>query len=402
LTVDLGSVQPVDQVRILRYGEYERFRYGPDSVTVAVSPDGTAYRQKARLTQANDRWYEASFPVTQARYLKVSFAKQHAAEADTLFLDEIEAYGPAGADLVNVAEGKQYAKSAAPDDPFYPDTADKESTDGEIGGDLTDPRSYAYYLDPGQTRTVSVTVDLGGPKSVRQVKVRRYADGFHHYEPDRVTVYVKPVGGDFRPVGQVAWPTAGWYDVGFEDEVVTAVRVELTKREGRHKDYLFLDEIAAIGDRTKSPANLVAGSTYSATTDSLDPAYPDSTGKESTDGVLAGHYSDGKSWAYVMKPDQTLTADIDFDLGSTKTLSLARFREYFDGEHNYKPDKVVVLVSSDGTTWTEKATVSQASGRWYEAVLGEVQARYVRFRAVKTYGYFAEYIFVDELEVYGR
>lgn len=405
VTVDLGSVQPADQVKVHRYEEYETAWYASDAITVATSEDGKAYKQKAQLTKPNGNdgvWHDARFPVTKARYLKVTFSKKHSSTSDMLFLDEIEAYGPGTASqLTNIAEGKPYAKSAAPDDPFYAD-AGTESTDGVIGGAMTDGNSYAYYLGPGERRTVDVTIDLQGPKSVNQVRIRKYDDFFHKYEPDLVTVYVKPVGGEFRPAGTLAWPTAGWYDVSFPDTDVTQIKVELTKSEGRFADYLFLDEIAVIGDLSKSPVNLVAGKAYTATKELLDPSYPDSTGRESTDGVLAGHYSDGKSWAYYMPTPQTTTAEIGFDLGARRDLSLARFREYYDGSHNYHPDKVTVLVSDDGQNYTDKGTVTAASSHWFEVVLSGTSARYVKFRAEKTYGYFAEYIFVDELEVYGR
>jgi hypothetical protein len=232
--------------------------------------------------------------------------------------------------------------------------------------------------------------------------VKQYADGVHHYAPDRVRVRVKPIGGEFRPVGELAWASGGWYDIGFDEQLVTAVQVEVTKREGRFADYLFLDEIAVLGDLSRSPSNLVAGSTYQRSTAELDPSYPDSTGTESTDGVLAGHYSDGRSWAYHLWPGQTLTADIDFDLGTPRSLSLARFRAYDDGEHNYRPDVVTVLTSDDGKTFTERAMVSEPTNRWFEAPLSGVSARYVRFRATKTDDWFADYLFVDELEVFGR
>jgi hypothetical protein len=405
VTVDLGIVQPLDQVKVHRYEEFDRAQYGSDAITISVSPDGTAYRQKARLGAPNGAdgvWYDATFPVTQARFIKVSHTKKYGATSDMVFLDEVEAYGPSDPGMVNVAEGKRYTKSAEPDDPFYLDADGKESTDGEIGGDFTDGKGYAYYIGAGQSRTVSATVELDGPKAVSEVMLQKYEDRFHHYEPDRVTVYIKPVGGDFRPVGQAAWATSGWYDMSFDEQVVTAVRVDVTKRDARFADYLFLDEIAVIGDLSRSPVNLAAGQAYTRTTDHLDPNYPDSTARESTDGVLAGHYSDGKSWAYVLAPGETVTSDIDFDLGKSRMLSVARFREYNDGGHNYRPDKVTLLVSDDGKTFTEKATSTQPSGRWFEGVLGDVSARYVRFRAVKTYGSFADYLFVDELEIYGR
>jgi hypothetical protein len=61
-----------------------------------------------------------------------------------------------------------------------------------------------------------------------------------------------------------------------------------------------------------------------------------------------------------------------------------------------------VLTSDDGKTFTERATIEEPTNRWCEAALSGVSARYVRFQATKTDGRFADYIFVDELEAFGR
>ncbi len=131
-----------------------------------------------------------------------------------------------------------------------------------------------------------------------------------------------------------AGPTGNWDRAAFDPVEATAVRIEATKADGEFADYLFRGELAVLGDPAKSPSNLVAGGTYTASQKFLDPSYPDTEGKESTDGVLGGHYSDGKSYAYYFTdsgPERTIT--IDFDLGAARTISMARFRQYFDGEH---------------------------------------------------------------------
>jgi hypothetical protein len=157
-----------------------------------------------------------------------------------------------------------------------------------------------------------------------------------------------------------------------------------------------------LGDPSKSPSNLVAGADYTRSQEFQDPSYGDS-GRESTDGVFAGHYSDGKSYAYYFTdsgPERTIM--IDFDLGRTRSISMGRFRQYFDGEHDYAPDKVTLLTSDDGTNWTERAGTTAAAERWFDLGFAAVDARYVRFAATKKPGYFAEYIFVDELQVFGH
>jgi hypothetical protein len=402
VTVDLGAVKPVGNVKIHRYEDYEQ-RYSPDRVQVFTSKDGEAFTPKGTYFAPNGPdglWYDVTFPDTTARYVKVRYEKKYAVGADALFLDEIEVYGPRLAGMVNFADGRAYTKSAEPDDPFFADSGN-ESTDGVIAGAFTDGNGYAFYTGNNESRTVSVTLDLKGLKALDLVQLRAYDDGFHQYSPDSVRVYTKADGGDFELRGEAAWPVGQWYEIPVPDVKARYVRLDLTKADGRFADYLFLDEIAVYGDPSKSTSDLAAGRSYTATTQWLDPAYPDSGG-ESTDGVLAGHYSDGKSWAYVAKPGETMDVAISFDLGAARTLSLVNFREYFDGEHNYKPDKVVVATSVDGSTWTEQGSVTSAVDRWFSVGFAETSARYVKVRAIKTYGYFAEYIFVDEIEIYGR
>ncbi len=405
VVVDLGQSQVVDQVKVHRYEDYDAARYAPDSIKVAVSQDGKTYRQKGTLNTLNGPdgiWYDVRFPVSQARYVKITYSKEHAASADMIFLDEIEAYGPADG-LTNLAERATYQKSAEPEDPFYRDDRSREATDGKIAGDGRDGLGYAYYLGGDEKkRTVSVTVDLNGPKLISEVQLQRYFDGFHQYQPDRVKVSIKATGGEFKQVDDLAWPTGTWYRSSFEPVEATAVRIEATKSDGEFADYLFLDELAVLGDAAKSPKNLVAGADYTPSQEFRDPSYTDA-GHESTDGVFAGHYSDGKSYAYYFTdsgPERTIT--IDFDLGQQRSISMARFRQYFDGEHKYAPDKVVLLTSDDGQTWTERASTDKPAERWFDLGFAPVDARYVRFAATKKPGYFAEYIFVDELQLFGH
>lgn len=403
VTVDLGAAKQVSNVKIHRYEDYEQ-TYSPDKVRVFTSKDGTTFVPKGTFAAANGPnglWYDVTFPDTSARYVKVSYEKKFTEGADALFLDEIEAYGPSTAGLVNFAEGRQYTKSEEPDDPYFADADNRESTDGVIAGPFTDEYGYAFYAGNNETRNVSLTLDLKGLKALDLVQLKAYDDGFHQYSPDTVRVYTKADGGDFEFQGEAAWPIGSWFDIPLTDVKARYVRLDLSKADGKFADYMFLDEVAIFGDPAQSTTDLAAGRAYTATTKWLDPSYADSGG-ESTDGVLAGHYSDGKSWAYVAQPDETMDPEITFDLGQARTLSLVNFREYFDGEHKYAPDKVVVFTSTDGSTWTEKGSVTKAADRWFSVGFTESSARYVKVRAIKTYGYFAEYIFVDEIEIYGR
>lgn len=404
VTVDLGDTTPVADVKVHRYQDYE-YRYSPDSVRIATSADGTHFTQKGALSSRSVNgpdglWYDFTFPATRARYVRVSLTKAYAAGADALFVDEVEAYPPAHPEDTDVALGKRYARSAEPDDPMFGDPEGTESTDGVIAGDLTDGHGYAYYLGGGQTRTVTFTVDLGSPVAVDLVRFRKYVDGVHDYAPDTVSVSTRVDGGDWTPRGTTSWANGLWYDVGFDRTPVRYVRIDVTKSDGHFADYLFVDEIAVLGDLAASPQNLVAGRAYTKS-GGVDPSYPDTGGGESTDGVIAGGYPDGKSYGYDLTPGETRTVFVAFDLGAAHSLDLVKFWRYNDGSHHYQPDTVTVLTSDDGTTYTKRATSTTPDDRWFSLALDGVRARYVKVEATKTYGYFADYIFVDEIEVYG-
>jgi len=404
VAVDLGAAKNVADIKVHRYEDYE-YRYSPDEVSVATSADGVHFTPKGKLRSQNVHdgvWYDFDFPGTKARYLRVSFTKTYAGGADALFIDEVEAYGPKKPADTDVALGRPYTKSAEPDDPMFVDTKNAESTDGVISGDFTDRYSYAYYLDGGQTKTVSIIVDLGQPIAVDQVRFRKYDDGDHNYAPDRVAVYTRSDSSDFQLRGQTTWPTGSWFDVPFKQSTVSYVRIDITKTQARLADYMFVDEIAVMGDLAKSPVNLALHRPYTKTTDGLDPAYPDTNDADSTDGFIAAGYPDHKSYGYNLSSGQTKTIDVDVDLGSSHSLQLVKFWRYNDGVHHYEPDSLTVLTSDDGTTYTKRATTSTPGDRWFGLALSNISARYVRLEATKTYGYFADYIFVDEIEIYGK
>ncbi|WP_163513508.1 glycoside hydrolase domain-containing protein [Fodinicola acaciae] len=403
VTVDLAANKTVGRISVHRYEDWDA-RYSPDIVAVSTSDDGKTFVQKgfAKKTNAHDGlWYDYRFPAVSARFVRVTFTKTCGSLADALFIDEIEAYAPPPGQDVNFAAGATYRKSAEPDDPTFPDTGNHESTDGVIAGNFFDGNGYAYYMTPGKSRTVSITLELKGPRTLNRATVAKYNDDVHNYAPDNVKVYTSVDGASFQYKGQTAWGSGGWFDLPFDDTFALYVRLDLTKKDGYFADYLFVDEIGLFGDPNSATTNLALGKTYTKSGGG-DPNYPDSTPGDSTDGFIAGHYSDHKSYAWVMQPGDTLTVDITVDLGAVKDVQLVRFWRYNDGEHGYAPDSVKVSTSVDGSSFVDRATVTAPAERWFVAGVGGVGARYVRFTATKKYGYFAEYIFADEVEVYGK
>lgn len=240
---DLGSTQTVDSARIHAYEEYPAYR--PDKVTVAVSTDGTNYVQKGWLPGTpNDQskvWYDFDFPASTARYVKITFQKTYTADASAMFVDEIEVYGGS---RDNLAKGAAYTKEPAPN-AGYPDTGNKESTDGVIAGGHPDTFSYGYTFAVGTTGTAKVTVDLGSAKEIGQVVVRDNFDNVTKYSPDVVRVSVGNSPTTLTKVGESGTSATQWFQIPVQPVTARYVQVEFQKAStGAAADWIFVDEIA--------------------------------------------------------------------------------------------------------------------------------------------------------------
>ncbi|MFC0623277.1 glycoside hydrolase domain-containing protein [Kribbella deserti] len=388
LTLDLGAVKVTDNVRIHAYEEYLAYR--PDSVSISTSVDGTRFVQRgARVTPNGTAglWYDARFGAAPARYVKVTLTKAFTADASAVFVDEVEVY-EASAPAQNLALGRTYSQSGGID-PAYPDGRG-ESTDGVVAGGYTDGHGYGYKLPAGQAPvSVDVSVDLGTPRPVSRVRTAAFDDGVHDYAPDRVQVLV---GG--AVLAEAHWPTGGWHELSFPTLTTKDVTLRFTKWNAHFADYLFLDEIEVYGPGTRAEIKYAPSA-------GLDPSYGDS-GSESTDGILAGHYTDTLSygWQYSSAPPQPRTATVDVDLGTSRTVDHVALREYFDGVHNYKPDSVAVLTSADGVDYTQRSLVTAPTSRWFDLAFPAVNARHIRLRLTKTWADFGDYVFLDEITVH--
>jgi hypothetical protein len=378
LTLDLGSTQRIDRARNHAYEEYPAYR--PDEVRVLTSVDGHRFTSRSAQSTARGTagiWYDLSFEPVQARYVRFEFTKTGSADANAMYLDDVEVYAASSAPA-NLAWGRPVYRNAEPA-AAYPDDG-QESTDGIGGGAYGDGLSYGYPLADGETKSVDVEVDLGAPKAVNHVRVQAYDDGVHNYAPDKVQVVVAGA-----VVAEAVLPARGWYDLSFPSVTNDGVIVRMTKTEGYYADYLFVGEVTVHGS---IGPDLVRS--YQAPT----AQYADS-GSESADGVLAGGYGDGLSYGYPV--DGSRAVDVVLDLGSVTPVSLVKVREYADDEHEYAPSEVIVATSTDGTTYAERARTSTAAVRWFELPFSAVSARYLKVTLRKTDGENADWLFVDEI-----
>jgi hypothetical protein len=147
--------------------------------------------------------------------------------------------------------------------------------------------------------------------------------------------------------------------------------------------------------------NLAGGRPYSAP--AADTAYPDSG--FSTDGVLAGHFADRRSYGYYVGTSGTFSAAVRIDLQAAKTFGNIRIHRYQNYEQHYDPDSVTVATSNDDEHYTQKAIAGKANGSdglWYDLTFPATQARYVKVTFTKNGGDFADWLFLDEIEAYAR
>jgi hypothetical protein len=148
--------------------------------------------------------------------------------------------------------------------------------------------------------------------------------------------------------------------------------------------------------------NLLGGRGYAITDGStpITPAGKPDSGIESTDGVLADEWTDGRTYAF---SDGQTHAEIVFDLGQNRSVSSARIHAYQEYP-GYRPDQVQVSTSTDGVNYAPKSTMTgmpnDQSHIWYETDFAPTSARFVKVTFLKTYGARAETMMIDEIEAY--
>jgi hypothetical protein len=147
--------------------------------------------------------------------------------------------------------------------------------------------------------------------------------------------------------------------------------------------------------------NLVAGRTY---TKSWTPpaGYPDSTGLESTDGVISDSWGDGRPYVIQGADGETKSFDVSFDLGAEEKVRQVDVQGYVEFS-GYRPDTVRVLTSDDGEHWTDRGGVARpndASGNRFEVGFAPVRAQHVKVAFTRTFTKAADGVFLDEIEVY--
>jgi hypothetical protein len=272
------------------------------------------------------------------------------------------------------------------------------STPGTFTGDVTYlERIRSLVLDAAAGRP------LNAPNLAAQIKSGATADLGSQHQVDGVYL----TWGAQRPSDytiQTSYDGVSWVDAGRrtsgnggEDFVGLNAKARYIRLKAP-ADGLVSFKVA--GARLPQQ-NLVGGRTY---TKSWTPpaGYPDSTGLESTDGVISDNWGDGRPYIIQGADGETKSFDVSFDLGAEKTVRQVDVQGYVEYS-GYRPDTVRVLTSDDGEHWTDRGGLTRpndASGNRFEVRFAPVRAQHVKVAFTRTFTKAADGVFLDDIEVY--
>ncbi|MEQ7125368.1 glycoside hydrolase domain-containing protein [Actinopolymorpha sp. B11F2] len=272
------------------------------------------------------------------------------------------------------------------------------STPGTFTGDVTFlDRIRALVLD------LAAGKQLAGKDLVELVKTGGVADLGSQHQVDGV--YLK--WGASQPAVytvQTSYDGVSWVDAGTRNKADGGedfVGLNAKARYVRLKAATPALESFKVVSSPLPRQNLAGGLSY---TKSWTPPerFPDSTGLESTDGVISDNWGDGRPYVIQGMPDEKKDFDVSFDLGNRKVVREVDVQGYVEYS-GYRPDTVEVLTSDDGTTWTSRAKVTRpndASGNRYELRFAPVRAQHVKVAFTRTFTKSADGVFLDDIEIY--
>jgi len=149
--------------------------------------------------------------------------------------------------------------------------------------------------------------------------------------------------------------------------------------------------------------NVARGATYTFSSPPSE-AYGDG-GLELTDGVVDGHWSDGRSVGWHLEEGETLELHLEVDLGQPISLGDVTQR-YGALQGNYNPDRVAVAGRLDGQQWQPLGEARFGRGQpgyLYLRVQPPRTVRYLRFELTKTCRDAAtDFLFVGETQAFGE
>lgn len=253
MQVDLGRQGLIDGVRLRWDSTYAK------NYRVLTSLNGTTWAPAG--TGAGDGQDDFVGVNGKARYIRVE-ATTSSGSATPYRLLELEVAG----NLLlqqNIAGGKAYERTTPSS--RFPDSG-REATDGIIGDDWGDGRSFGYELTTaGQRVRAEVKIDLGYQQMVGTARIHAYED-YPDYRPDMITVATSTDGVNFTERGLLSWVNGAskvWYDVGFAPVPARWVKVLFDKaRNTDRQTGLFVDEVEVYSSGPGGPDNVPGATAY--------------------------------------------------------------------------------------------------------------------------------------------
>ncbi|GAA2827419.1 hypothetical protein GCM10010522_51690 [Kribbella solani] len=249
--VDLGRQAQVDGVR-LRWGSTYADKY-----RVLISYNGTKWAEIGPGTgDGGDDFIGLN---AKTRYIRVEATSSSGGATPYQLLD----FEVAGHLLLqqNIAGGKPYDRTEPSS--RFPDATKTEATDGVLGDDWSDGKSFGYELaNVGDSVRPTVNIDLGWAQAVGTVRVHAYEE-YPDYRPDLITVSTSTDGTNYSERARLSFVNGSsniWYDLGFAPATARWIRVTFDKKRTNDRNTgMFLDEIEAYG--AGQPGDVVPGAT---------------------------------------------------------------------------------------------------------------------------------------------
>ncbi len=437
IILDLETTQPFEQIEMNFLQNGQSGIQWPDSVKVETSADKSQWTglfvDNMDAENADGNIYRLKHPLdgpTTARYIKVSFPTGNGVLLDEIKVLKTRTIIPEAPveeeemDPNNLSYGKGYTLNF-PANASYPDTNNKELTNGRRGSTIYSSREWVGFhkggLEEAQTDHLEIVVDLESVQNFEQVKV-----GF---------LGSTPTGIPF-PSGNIKIETStdnsNWtlfaesgdnYFSGYSDGLgrympIGSASARYVKVSVYYTAYwMFMDEIEILAvqddkeDADINPDNgwehnLVRDSSY---TLSRNPEYNAGVaGTALTDGRLAitGSQYD-VNWLGFGSGDRV---SVTFDLGAPASVT----KVIFSGRENAAnaqvlPQNLKIYASSDGTRWGLLKACNGADLSWEGAkdpfntsIAGATAAyaQYIRVEFDVPEG--DDLVFADEIRVIGK
>ncbi|GGD60187.1 glycoside hydrolase domain-containing protein [Paenibacillus nasutitermitis] len=268
--------------------------------------------------------------------------------------------------------------------------ASSQAAGGEAAKAVDSNSTTSWQSSAAGTQWISV--DLGAQSQVDAVRLKWGTNYASSYK-----VQVSYNGTSWADAAAVTSGNGGDDFVGINAK---ARYVRINASAGNGSAYV-LSNLEVGGNALPRP-NLAGGKTYTLSSPP-DPAYPDVNYK-STDGVVGSRFDDSKTWAIRLQSGTTHYQSVTVDLGSIQTVDQIKSRAYEVYEWDYRPEYVDFFTSTDGVNFIHRGVLfkpNAESGAVYNFTFAPVSARYIKTSSFKTYGSLSDYIFIDELEVYG-